>query len=85
MLWLRWTESGGPRVAPPARRGFGSRLIERSLAHDLQGRVAMEFRPEGVACTIEAALPPERDVAAAVTWQRPAPEGAGEGDPAVEP
>ncbi|MBV1795722.1 sensor histidine kinase [Siccirubricoccus sp. G192] len=84
LLWLRWTESGGPHVAPPTRRGFGSRLIERSLAHDLRGRVAMGFRPNGVVCTIEAALPPERD-AAAVAWQGPAAEGAGEGKLAAEP
>ena len=31
-LSLRWTESGGPPVKAPQRRGFGSRLIERSLA-----------------------------------------------------
>ena len=33
---LTWTESGGPPVVPPLRRGFGSRLIEQQLA-DLGG------------------------------------------------
>ncbi|MCD6071254.1 MAG: hypothetical protein K0S42_1770, partial [Microvirga sp.] len=30
-LHLRWEETGGPAVRRPLRRGFGSRLIERSL------------------------------------------------------
>jgi two-component sensor histidine kinase len=56
-LALVWTERGGPAVTPPSRRGFGSRLIERSLASDLGGHVALHFEPEGVVCTIEAPLP----------------------------
>ena len=55
-LRLRWTESGGPAVVPPARRGFGSRLIERGLRHEIGGRVALEFAPGGVVCTIETPL-----------------------------
>lgn len=55
-LLLRWEESGGPPVEPSGRRGFGSRLIERSLAHDLGGRVSIEFLPTGVVCTVEAKL-----------------------------
>ncbi|MBX3502312.1 MAG: PAS domain-containing protein [Alphaproteobacteria bacterium] len=53
---LRWQESGGPPVRPPARRGFGTRLIERGLAAELRGRVKIEYRTEGVVCTIEAPL-----------------------------
>ena len=30
-----WTESGGPPVAAPERRGFGTRLIETALASEL--------------------------------------------------
>ena len=56
-LALTWTERGGPAVAPPNRRGFGSRLIERSLASDLGGTVALRFEPEGVVCAIAAPLP----------------------------
>ncbi|HZH50822.1 MAG TPA: PAS domain S-box protein [Microvirga sp.] len=55
-LLLRWEEQGGPSVGPPARQGFGSRLIERSLAHDLGGRVAIDYAPTGVVCTVEARL-----------------------------
>jgi len=53
---LRWEESGGPPVAPPSRRGFGSRLIERSLAQDLGGEVKVDFMPAGVVCTVDARL-----------------------------
>ncbi|WP_112662637.1 sensor histidine kinase [Microvirga flavescens] len=56
-LRLRWEESDGPPVSPPQRRGFGTRLIERSLAHDLQGQVTIDFAPTGVVCTVDAPLP----------------------------
>ena len=55
-LRLLWQESGGPPVAAPRRRGFGTRLIERGLGGELGGRAAIEFRPEGVVCRIEAAV-----------------------------
>ena len=58
-LQLRWAERGGPTVRPPERRGFGSRLIERSLAVDLGGDVRLSFNPDGVVCTVEALLPDE--------------------------
>ncbi len=66
MLHMSWTEEGGPPVSPPARKGFGSRLIERGLAMDLDGKVRLDFRGDGVVCTIEAPLfPPESDLRAA--------------------
>ena len=55
-LELIWEESGGPHVAPPARRGFGTRLIERSLAEDLGGNVRIEFASTGVICSVDAPL-----------------------------
>jgi two-component sensor histidine kinase len=55
-LELRWVESGGPAVRTPTRRGFGSRLIERSLAQDLGGQVRIDFAPTGVTCTVHAPL-----------------------------
>jgi PAS domain S-box-containing protein len=47
-LDLTWKESGGPPVEPPTRRGFGTRLIERSLARELDGEMKIDFLPEGV-------------------------------------
>ncbi|MBB3018364.1 PAS domain S-box-containing protein [Microvirga lupini] len=55
-LHLRWQESGGPPVRTPTRQGFGSRLIERSLARELNGDVQITFHPGGVLCTVDAPL-----------------------------
>ncbi|WP_061027893.1 HWE histidine kinase domain-containing protein [Bradyrhizobium sp. CCH5-F6] len=52
---LSWRESGGPLVASPSRRGFGSRLIEHA-SRDMAGRFRLEFDPSGVRCRISAAL-----------------------------
>jgi PAS domain S-box-containing protein len=49
---LRWHESGGPSVSPPARKGFGSRLIERGLAQEIDGEVRLDYAPRGVTCEI---------------------------------
>jgi PAS domain S-box-containing protein len=46
-LRLTWRESGGPPVAPPERRGFGSRLIERSTS-ELDGEGELAFDPAGL-------------------------------------
>ena len=51
-LTLRWVESGGPAVSKPTRRGFGSVLLERSLAQDLNGKVDIDYRAQGLICTI---------------------------------
>ena len=61
---LSWRERGGPPVVPPARRGFGTRLIERGIAADLHGSATLMFRSEGLECEIEAPL--GRDDVAAV-------------------
>jgi PAS domain S-box-containing protein len=55
-LRLDWRERGGPPVAPPERRGFGSRLIERGLESDLGGAAELRFEPEGLSCRIEASV-----------------------------
>jgi two-component sensor histidine kinase len=55
-LTLTWREEGGPLVTPPRRRGFGSRLIERTLAQDLEGQVEITFPTTGVVCTVHAPL-----------------------------
>jgi PAS domain S-box-containing protein len=55
-LTLVWQEIDGPPVTEPSRRGFGTRLIERSLAHELHGEVVILFAPTGVICTIDAPL-----------------------------
>jgi PAS domain S-box-containing protein len=53
---LTWAEHGGPPVSKPTRRGFGSRLIERSFVAEVGGKVHLEYQPTGVVCRIEAPL-----------------------------
>jgi len=53
---LTWEEVGGPPVRPPTRKGFGSRMIERGLAVELQGSARIDYRPTGVVCAIDAPL-----------------------------
>jgi two-component sensor histidine kinase len=53
---MEWRERGGPPVEKPARRGFGSVLLERTLAMDLNGDVKTEFGPQGLVCNISFEL-----------------------------
>ncbi len=55
-LKMRWQERGGPPVVPPARRGFGTELIEGAIAYELQGTAKLAFPPEGVECVIDVPL-----------------------------
>ena len=51
-LTLRWTESGGPAVEPPASPGFGIRVISASIERQLDGKVRFDWHPEGLHCTL---------------------------------
>ncbi|MGI4946929.1 MAG: sensor histidine kinase, partial [Janthinobacterium lividum] len=68
-LTLTWTETGGPAVSPPTRRGFGTTLIERALTHEIDAEVSREFLAGGLLCTI--AVPLTEEVG------RPQPDGSG--------
>lgn len=57
MLHLDWRESGGPRVEPPTRQGFGSRLLQRVLTTQVQARITTDYAPEGFHLTLAAPLP----------------------------
>jgi two-component sensor histidine kinase len=58
-LRILWTETGGPPLpaGPPARRGFGTRLLERGLAQDLGpgSAVRLDFEPAGLRAEIRFA------------------------------
>jgi len=57
MLSFRWLETGGPPIAgPPAQRGFGTTLIERTLTHELDATVKQEFLSSGLRCAIDLPL-----------------------------
>lgn len=53
-LQIVWEEIDGPVVTVPAKRGFGSVLVERGLSREMGGEAKMEFLPQGLVCTIDA-------------------------------
>jgi len=53
-LVFDWIEAGGPEIAKPSRRGFGSRLIERGLAGT--GSAMLDYRPAGLSATFRAPI-----------------------------
>lgn len=50
---LTWAERGGPPVTQDTQRGFGTMLIERVVRYDLEGHAELDYRPEGVRCTLQ--------------------------------
>ncbi|MGQ3015909.1 sensor histidine kinase [Phenylobacterium sp.] len=66
-LELTWSEEGGPKVSPPTRQGFGSRLIERSLQGDIDGEARLDFDEGGLKCHLRMRLQAQQtgDAAAA--------------------
>lgn len=61
---LRWTESGGPVVIEPTRRGFGTRLLG-ALAGQLHGEVQVRYEPAGIVYQLDSPLAVLRALAAA--------------------
>lgn len=55
---MHWTECGGPKVAGPIRRGFGTRLIEASVRGG-GGDACMSVSDQGVRWDISFPLPGE--------------------------
>jgi two-component sensor histidine kinase len=48
-----WTERGGPPVvAPGILNGFGSKLVQRSMAAQLGGAITFDWSEEGVVVTL---------------------------------
>ncbi|MGG5820999.1 HWE histidine kinase domain-containing protein [Falsiroseomonas sp. HW251] len=92
---LDWTERGGPPIAgPPVRRGFGTRVLERTVRDQLRGRVAVSWEVAGLVCRVELplhfmldgdAVPQDstRGNGAAPDWA--AMQGAGSGGGAITP
>jgi two-component sensor histidine kinase len=48
---LHWTETGGPAVKAPTRKGFGGRIIEQMIGQ-LKGQTRFDWNAEGVVCKI---------------------------------
>jgi PAS domain S-box-containing protein len=51
-LIIVWTESNGPRVGPPSRRGFGTNVIEQIIKGQLNGEARFDWRAEGLMCKL---------------------------------
>ena len=89
-LELAWTESGGPEVAPPVRRGFGATLLDKVTGRELGGAAHVEHRREGVRATLTAgpsALAAQLAEEPAPAPAAPAPNlvGASAGAPYLDP
>lgn len=80
-LSVVWTEAGGPPVAPPTRRGFGSTLIDKVLTLETGGTAQLAFDPGGVVCTIS--LPADAIQRLAPDGHRAVPATAAPPPPAV--
>lgn len=60
-LAFEWRETGGPPAVRPQRRGFGSRLIERSIAIELGGRITADYGEDGLVVRFDAPLTRDLD------------------------
>lgn len=49
---LVWKETGGPPVVAERTRGFGTDLIEKVVAYELNSPVELDFAADGVRCAI---------------------------------
>jgi PAS domain S-box-containing protein len=64
-LVLAWSEAGGPPVAPPSEVGFGTMLLEQIVEHRYEGRVELDWRSEGLVCTLRI---PTAEFAGRAEW-----------------
>jgi len=51
-IFVKWRESEGPKVRPPSRRGFGTKLIERSMSYELNGEARLDYLENGLECDL---------------------------------
>ncbi len=45
---MTWREQDGPEITPPDRKGFGTRLLEDVVAHELGGAAELDYGREGL-------------------------------------
>lgn len=53
---MQWTETQGPTVSRPSRRGFGQRLIRLVLAEELKAKCDIDFAPDGLKINVVAPI-----------------------------
>ena len=49
---FEWKEHGGPTPKPPAKPGFGTRMIKHVAVREKSGRVDIDYPPDGLQCRI---------------------------------
>ena len=52
LLVIHWDETGGPHVAEPSRRGYGTSVVRDLIPYEIGGTVDLKFAAEGLRCTI---------------------------------
>jgi two-component sensor histidine kinase len=53
---VTWIERGGPRVEPQGASGFGTKLIDRVVGYDLDGKADLSFEPGGLRAVLSFPL-----------------------------
>jgi PAS domain S-box-containing protein len=61
-LRFAWTESGGPNVVVPSRKGFGSRMIEKALVGYINGQASITYAPTGLVVEVTAPIAALREI-----------------------
>ena len=49
---FEWVESNGPKVKPPKRRGYGTRVFSGGIEYQLGGTVDFNWHPDGLRCKL---------------------------------
>jgi two-component sensor histidine kinase len=63
-LVIRWSETKGPRVTPPSREGFGTRVVAKIIDAELEGKMRLDWHRGGLRC--EIAIPVAQPAVTAV-------------------
>lgn len=57
VLAFTWKERDVTPVVEPARQGFGTEVLTRTLAYELKAETVLSFEPDGLRCTVRFPLP----------------------------
>jgi two-component sensor histidine kinase len=61
-LHFLWSESGGPTVVVPVRKGFGSRMIEKALVGYISGQASITYAPTGLVVRVRGPIAALREL-----------------------
>jgi PAS domain S-box-containing protein len=60
-LEFEWVESGGPAVTPPARKGFGTQLLDVVLPRQISATTHTDYRADGLRVSVRLPLPEAKE------------------------